>query len=313
MKIRKRFIAHEYVPRLDVFLTGSLPAMSRTQIGKLIVENAVLLNNKPVSRKNQEVHPGDTVELEILQPEIAEYHPTFQFRRLYEDDFILIIDKPAGISIHKGSGEKQETILDAFQYYYPQVMDIPDEDRPGIVHRLDRETSGILILAKEHLTMKRLQKQFKRREVIKTYLALASGHMRYITGTIDAPIIRHPRHRTRYTATTWDNPNAEKARDAITEYSVIRQFEDFSYLRLTPQTGRTHQLRVHLAHTGNPILGDNVYGRNHPYDHLALHAWRIEFRHPVTGSVLVSYSPIPTHFWDYMRRRLREQPPKNLK
>lgn len=303
MDHHKRFIAREAYTRLDRFLDDQLPEMSRSKIQKLIKDNHVQINSQPVNRKNREIQPGDTVDLEIPQQEEIEYHPSLPLApmKLYEDDYLLIIDKPAGISVHKGAGEQHETILDIFRYHYPQVNDIPDEERPGIVHRLDKETSGVLLLAKDVRTMRRLQKQFKRREVHKTYLALAAGKVRFRSGTIDAPIIRHPRHRTKYTVTDWDNPLSENAREAETRYAVIRQFDTFCYVQLMPLTGRTHQLRVHLAHLGNPVLGDTVYGRRFPFERMALHAHSIEFQHPITGNGIASFSPFPAIFREYIK------------
>jgi 23S rRNA pseudouridine1911/1915/1917 synthase len=307
VNIHKRFTAKKTYPRLDHFLVESLPDMSRSQIAKLIKENKVKLNNEPVKKKSPEILADDVVEIEIFQPEKKEYHPSFEFKKLYEDQYLLIIDKPAGIPVHKGAGEDVETILDVFRYNYPRVNEIKsagidaDAERPGIVHRLDRDTSGILLLAKDIVTMRRLQKQFKRREVRKTYLALVSGHMRYRSGTIDAPIVRSPRHRTRFIVLDKGHEVKGNAREAITDYYVIREYRDFSYVRLSPHTGRTHQLRVHLSHAGNPILGDRVYGKATSFERLALHAYSIEFTHPITGLTMVSYSPFPPLFREFIK------------
>ena len=305
MNIHKRFTAKKTYPRLDHFLVESLPEMSRSQIVKLIKDDKVKLNNEPVKKKSPEILADDVVEIEIFRPEKKEYHPTFEFKKLYEDPYLLIIDKPAGIPVHKGAGEEVETILDAFRYHYPQVNEIvcadADADRPGIVHRLDKDTSGILLLAKDIVTMRRLQKQFKRREVKKTYLALVSGRMRYRSGTIDAPIVRSPRNRTRFIVLDKGHEVKGNAREAITDYYVIREYRDFSYVRLSPHTGRTHQLRVHLSHAGNPILGDRVYGKATSFERLALHAYSIEFTHPITGLTMVSYSPFPPVFREYLK------------
>jgi len=286
---------------LDHFLNESLPDISRSQIEKLIKGNRVTLNHQPVTRKNSEIVVGDIVDIELPQPDKKEYTPSFELKKLFEDQYVLIINKPAGVSVHKGAGEQQETILDVFHFFYPHVKEIADTDRPGIVHRLDKETSGILILAKDLISMKRLQQQFKRREIKKTYLALVSGGMRYRSGTIDAPIVRSPRNRTRYIVTDWDQKLAENAREAITDYFVVREYQNFSFVRLMPRTGRTHQLRVHLSHYGNPILGDRVYGKGTSFERLALHAYGIEFHHPITGHLIMSYSPLPFLFREFLK------------
>jgi 23S rRNA pseudouridine1911/1915/1917 synthase len=306
MSQRKRFNADKKYSRLDHFLNESIPDISRSQIEKFIKGNRVKLNHQLVSRKNIEIAAGDIVDIELPQPEKKEYDPSIELKKLYEDQYILIINKPAGISVHKGAGEQQETLLDVFGYFYPQIKEIEGTERPGIVHRLDKDTSGILILAKDKISMNRLQKQFKRREVKKTYLALVSGRMRYRNGTIDAPIVRSPRNRTRYIVTNWEHELAKNAREAITEYSVIREYQNFSFVRLMPRTGRTHQLRVHLSHYGNPILGDRVYGKGTrtTFERLALHAYGIEFYHPITGHLIVSYSPVPFIFRNFLKRAM---------
>jgi 23S rRNA pseudouridine1911/1915/1917 synthase len=305
-KMKKRFKAQKDYPRLDHFLNASLKDFSRSRVGKLIRDGHVKLNHQPVSKKNIHIRVGDIVDLELAEPEPKDLQqqPSIELNKLFEDDYLLIIDKPWGISVHPGSGEHVETILDIFRYYYPQVEEIKETVRPGIVHRLDKDTSGVLLLAKDFITMKRLQKQFKRREVKKTYLALVHGRMRYRNGTIDAPIGRSHRHRTRYKVIEVGSSNAEsiKAREAITEFSVIRQYQDFSLVKLFPLTGRTHQVRVHLSSYGNPILGDPVYGKGHTFERLALHAYSLEFTHPVTGNLIYSYSVFPGVFRNFLRQ-----------
>jgi 23S rRNA pseudouridine1911/1915/1917 synthase len=303
VNIHKRFIAKKKYSRLDHFLVESLPGMSRNQITKLIKENLVKLNQQTISKKSPEILVDDLVEIEIPRLEKKEYQPSFELQKLFEDQYLLIIDKPAGIPVHKGAGEEVETILDVFRYSYPQVNEITGAyaDRPGIVHRLDKDTSGILLLAKDIVTMRRLQKQFKRREIQKTYLALVSGKMRYRSGTIDAPIMRSPKNRTRFIVVDKDNKSSLNAREAVTEYFVLREFHDFSYVRLNPHTGRTHQLRVHLSHAGNPVLGDKVYGKATSFERLALHAYSIEFTHPITGLRLIAYSPFPSIFREFLQ------------
>ncbi|UCH96581.1 MAG: RluA family pseudouridine synthase [Candidatus Aminicenantes bacterium] len=305
--MRKRFKANKDYPRLDHFLTESLKSMSRSRVVKLINEGRVKLNNQPMGKKNIHIRVGDVLDVELEEPEQKEhrYQPFIELKKLFEDDYLLILDKPGGISVHPGSGERGETMLDIFRYYYPQINEIKDTDRPGIVHRLDKDTSGVLLLAKDLITMKRLQKQFKRREVKKTYLALVHGQVRYRNGTIDAPIGRSPRHRTRYKVIEAGSLAAEisKAREAITEFSVIRQYQDFSFVKLSPLTGRTHQLRVHLSYYGNPILGDTTYGKkgkNRTFERLALHAYSLEFHHPITGNVIYSYSMFPEVFRNFL-------------
>ena len=149
-------------------------------------------------------------------------------------------------------------MLDIFRFHYPQIAEMADQERPGIVHRLDKDTSGVLILAKSEEALERMQELFQEREMQKTYLALVKGHMRFRNGTIDLPLARSLKNRARFEVVGEDR---EDRREAVTDFSVIREFEKFTYVRLMPQTGRTHQLRVHLAHFGNPVLGDILYGK----------------------------------------------------
>jgi 23S rRNA pseudouridine1911/1915/1917 synthase len=177
---------------------------------------------------------------------------------------------------------------------------------------LDRDTSGVLILAKDSKSLKRMQRQFKRREVRKTYLALVDGKMRYKNGVFDAPIIRHPKRRKLYTVSKQEDTTG--AREAVTEYSLIYEFADFSYVRLHPVTGRTHQIRVHLRHNGTPVLGDPLYGDASTMDRLALHAASVEFTHPESGNRILVTSPLPTDMRNHMRgkfpARSVEPPPR---
>lgn len=319
MEQHKRFIAREHYSRLDHFLNESLPDMSRSKVVKLINEGHFSLNGTPVTKKNQEVILGDVVDMVMAEEEKQEYRPSFELRKLFEDQYLLIIDKPCGVPVHPGSGEQMETILDVFRFHYPQVSEISDGDnRPGIVHRLDKDTSGVLVLAKDLITMKRIQKQFKRREVHKVYYALTAGELRYRNGTIDAPIARSLRHRTRFIAMEQGDAGYDNAREAVTEFSVIRYYPvgNFSLVKLFPHTGRTHQLRVHLTHYGNPILGDPLYGKNKriqkskgknpvaQFGRLGLHAYSIEFMHPHTGNIIQSFSELPPVFRDFLRLKV---------
>ncbi len=304
----KRFTASKAYSRLDIFIHECFPGMSRSQIAKWIEENRFQLNRQPVKKKSTEIKAGDIIDIELVDPVQKEYHPGLELKKLFEDDYLLIIEKPCGISVHPGSGEKNETILDVFKYYYPQITQIPDKDRPGIVHRLDKDTSGVLILAKDMITMGRLQKQFKRRKVHKTYLAIVSGLVRYRNGTIDAPIVRSTHHRTKFNVV---NPleineyTETHAREAVTEYSVIfyDTTRNITFLRLHPISGRTHQIRVHLAHIGHPVLGDKIYGKRDSFPRLALHAYSIEFQHPMSKNTLHATSIFPDSLRKFLKNK----------
>ena len=298
----------ERQPRIDRFLAQSLPGVSRSRIEGWIAQGRVRLNGTPVHRKNTSLQPGDRIELELPVPTAPAPPETAADRekeppRLFEDETLLVIDKPAGMLVHPGAGSNEETVLHWFRRRYPQAEAMAEDDRPGIVHRLDRDTSGVLILAKNPIARKRLQKQFKRREVRKTYLALVEGRMRFLSGTVDAPLRRHRDLRTRRSVAR--NPDDPEARAAVTEYRVLLQFPHFSLLRLFPHTGRTHQIRVHLRHLGNPILGDSLYGRRDSFPRLALHAHAIRLRHPVSGCLLTVRSPLPPILRNHVVAALR--------
>jgi 23S rRNA pseudouridine1911/1915/1917 synthase len=289
----------EHWDRIDHYLAAVLQPMSRSHIEKMIKNQQVKLNGAPLLKKSQEVIPGDRIDVEAeIEAEIV-YAPSRPLRKLFEDEWLLVIDKPTGLAVHPGAGEKQETILDIFRFHYPQISEMSDPERPGIVHRLDKDTSGVLILAKTEEALDRMQELFQEREMQKTYLALVTGAMRFRNGTIDLPLARSLKQRARFEVVGEDRADR---REAVTDFSVICEFEKFTYVRLMPKTGRTHQLRVHLSHFGNSVLGDILYGktRRRDFPRLALHAYQIEFVHPFTGSGVRVTSPLPADLRKYM-------------
>jgi len=299
VKKKLTFSVKEYWERIDHYLTTVLQSLSRSRIEKLIKNRQVTLNGTVLLKKSQEIFPGDRIVVEIVSAEQSVYAPSRPLQKLFEDEWLLVIDKPSGLTVHPGAGEKQETVLDIFRFHYPQISAMADQERPGIVHRLDKDTSGVLILAKSEEAQERMQALFQEREMQKTYLALVKGRLRFLNGTIDLPLGRSLKHRARFEVVGEDR---EDRRDAVTDFSVIRAFEKFSYVRLMPHTGRTHQLRVHLAHFGNPVLGDILYGNRKQLDlpRLGLHAYAIEFTHPFTGNGVRVTSPLPADLRGYL-------------
>jgi 23S rRNA pseudouridine1911/1915/1917 synthase len=296
--------------RIDHFLNESFPSLSRSKIEKLIKGNHVQINRRTITKKHTPVRPHDLVEIEYPDESPSEIPRKDDVRQIewikgFEDDYLLVIDKPAGISVHPGSGKPQTTILDIFRSRYPQIESMKNTDRPGIVHRLDKDTSGVLILAKDQSTMKKMQNKFKNREIKKEYLALVEGKMRYKNGSIELPIARHEKNRKKFTVLR--HPDYDRSRPAVTGYSVLLEFNHSSFIRLTPLTGRTHQLRVHLSHQGNPILGDSIYGHVQNLDRLALHAAKVEFSHPVTGNIITVNSGLPLRLLRYIQEQIREK------
>ena len=199
---------------------------------------------------------------------------------LFEDDDIAVIDKPAGIAVHPGAGNRRGTLVNALLHHCPTLSGIGGEQRPGIVHRLDKETSGCIVIAKNDFAHQKLSQQFAGRKVLKIYRALVSGHLKAKSGLIETPIGRHPVHRKKMAVVP-----ATRGRPAKTSYRVLREFEDASLVECTLHTGRTHQIRVHLKHIGHPLLGDKVYAPKTAgaFPRQMLHAWKLGFFHPRTG------------------------------
>ena len=289
-----KFRAKTYFKRLDVFLNEKIDDLSRSEISKIILNEKVSINGEIAKKKNLPVEENDIVKIIIAEKKIFSdnYIPKIELEKLYEDDHILIINKPSGMLVHPGSGIRNETIMDIFLYNYPETKaDIPDSDRPGIVHRLDKDTTGVLILAKDERTMALLQEKFRLREMQKTYTALVHGIPRFLNGTIDLSI-----GRSRKSKTTFVISDEEDARDAVTDYSIKETFDKCALLELYPKTGRTHQLRVHMASQKTPIIGDITYGKRDNERNMFLHASKIEFIHPITGDEISVECPLPEYF-----------------
>ncbi|HDP95031.1 MAG TPA: RluA family pseudouridine synthase [Candidatus Aminicenantes bacterium] len=290
--------------RLDRCLAALFPQLSRSRIEKCIAIGNAYLNNHVEKRKSRTVHSGDLLELEVLPEKTEVPDSKTNLHLLYRDEDILIIHKPVGIAVHPGAGERQETILDIFLRDYPEAAVMcADTERPGIVHRLDRDTSGVLILARHRRSMRRLMRQFSQRRIHKSYLGLVYGVPRIPIGVIDLPLVRSRRDRRRITVAR--RPNEIGVREAVTRYELLLRLGDCALLRLDPLTGRTHQLRVHMRHAETPILGDDWYGKGGPpFPRLALHAHNIRFKHPESETILHAFSPMPAEFTAFIRSRL---------
>lgn len=303
---KKVFRAKYSVPRLDHFLRDSINSISRSKIEKAIIEGNVKINEKICIKKNNDVNIGDKIEI-ILPSETDKFieNREFSFHKLFEDDHILVINKPPGISVHKGAGIREVTISDYFKLFYPE-LDIPgDKDRPGIVHRLDKGTSGTMILAKSAKAFHTLQKQFRKREINKIYCAVLKGQLRFRSGTIDIPLIRNPKDRRKFMVDQGED--SDNSRDALTKYKTRFKFNNSSYVFIKLHTGRTHQIRVHMAHLGNSVLGDELYGIKAGFSRLALHAYSIQFIHPADKSLTItSNAPVPAEFIDYFKSEIKK-------
>ncbi len=277
--------------RLDQFLAASVPALSRSRLQALIREGHVTLNGAIV-KPNAKLRAADAVALAEPAPTPAATRPeAIALDVLFEDDDLIVLNKPAGMVVHPAAGNWDGTIVNALLHHCPALSGIGGTQRPGIVHRLDKETSGCLVAAKNDLAHQALARQFAGREVTKIYLALAAGIFALRSGTIDAPIGRHPVQRKKMTVVALD-----RGRHARTDYRVLAPIAGGTLVECTLHTGRTHQIRVHLKHLGHPILGDEVYGKRAGFSRQMLHAWKLGFMHPRSGERMNFQAPIPPDF-----------------
>ena len=306
---RHRFIvaSGEEGLRLDLFLTKKVPEISRAQIQRAVAEGRVLVNDRPI-KAGRKVKAADVVAISIPEARPSEAMPeAIPLTILYEDSSLLVIDKPAGMVVHPAAGHAGGTLVNALLHHCRDLSGIGGVLRPGIVHRLDKGTSGLMVVAKSDAAHRGLADQFKRREVKKTYLAMVYGNPREDEGRIEASVGRHPRDRKKMSTT------APRGRPAVTHWCVRERFASAALLEVDIETGRTHQIRVHLTDLGYPVVGDTVYSgtgriRNvadtavragiKALDRQALHAWRLSFTHPVTGEALRFCSPLPKDMAD---------------
>jgi len=287
-------LAHGAGRRLDVFLSAHLLELSRAQIQKLIADQKVRLN-KTWTKPSHILKEGDIVDVDSREmsrksPLLPENIP---LDIIYSDEHIVVLNKPAGLVVHPGAGVEAGTLVNALIHHFPGIEQVGHPERPGIVHRLDKETSGVMVIARTDKAYSELKRQFKAREVEKVYLGLVRGHVQVSDGRIDWALGRHPRHRQRISIRT------KKPKAALTLYSVKKTFPEFTLLEIKPVTGRTHQIRVHFAAAGHPIVGDARYGgkdRTGGKQRLFLHAWHIVFTHPLSKTLLEFYAPLPPEF-----------------
>lgn len=276
--------------RLDIFLSEKINELTRSQVQRFIEERRVKVEG--IARKpSYKLKSGEKVEVEYELAAPQEIQPeSIPVEVLYSDDHLAIIDKPPGMVVHPGAGKRHHTLVNSLLYRFPDIKEVGPEERPGIVHRLDKETSGLMVVARSLKAYELLQQQFRKREVEKTYLGLIRGRMPEKKGKICWSIGRHVKHGERISVKT------KKPREAETYYSVQEEYEEFSLLEIKPLTGRTHQIRVHMAASGHPLAGDTRYGRRKSkpsIPRLFLHASRISFIHPETQEKVEFSSPLP--------------------
>ena len=278
--------------RIDKFISDNVEELTRSAVQGLMEKGNILVCGKTVS-KNYKLRDGDTVEVEIPEPEPMDALPEdIPLDIVYEDSDLLVVNKPKGMVVHPAHGNHSGTLVNALLHHCGDSLSgINGVIRPGIVHRIDKNTSGLLIVAKNDAAHLHLAEQIKVHSFTREYEAVASGYFKETEGTIDAPIGRHKTDRKKMCVTT------ENSRNAVTHYSVIRQYGGYAHVRLRLETGRTHQIRVHLAYIGHPVLGDDVYGKAYKgIEGQCLHARKIGFIHPTTGEYMEFTSELPDYF-----------------
>ena len=286
--------------RLDAFLARSVPDLSRSAAQKLIEEGLVTRNGKP-GKKNDKLNVGDAVSYEIPEPKAVDIAPKeMPLDIVYEDDDLLVINKPKGLVVHPAAGHSDDTLVNGLLYALgDDLSGINGELRPGIVHRIDKDTSGLLAVAKNDLAHTVLASQLKDHSMARTYEAIVCGVIKEDSGTVDATIGRHPSDRKKMCVTQ------RNSKPAVTHWEVIRRYRGYTHIRCKLETGRTHQIRVHMAYIGHPILGDTVYGHKKPelgQSSQCLHAGTLCFAHPRDGHPVVVYAELPQYFQDVLKK-----------
>lgn len=285
--------------RLDVFLADRFSDLSRSRIQKLIKEGDVQVNGKP-SKPNYAVEKGD--EIRVCIPELKELEVIPQeipFQIVYEDSDVIVVNKPQGMVVHPAAGNYEGTLVNALLYYCRDLSGINGVMRPGIVHRIDKDTSGLLMVAKNDLAHLGLAKQIKDHSLTRIYRAIVHGSVAEPAGIIDAPIGRHPVQRKKMAVVL------KNSKRAVTHYIVLERFDGYSYIEARLETGRTHQIRVHMSYLGYPVVGDPLYGPkkgNFDLKGQALHAAVLGFNHPRTGKFLEFEAPLPEYFEELLEK-----------
>ena len=286
--------------RLDAFLARSVENLSRSGAQKLLDEGCVLRCGKP-GKKNDKLNIGDQISLTMPEPKTVDIAPReMELDIVYEDEDVLVINKPKGLVVHPAAGHQDDTLVNGLLFAMgDDLSGINGELRPGIVHRIDKDTSGLLAVAKNDLAHTMLASQLKDHSMARTYEAIVCGNLKENSGTVDAPIGRHPTDRKKMCVT------ARNSKDAVTHWEVVARYRGYTHIRCKLETGRTHQIRVHMAHIGHPILGDAVYGRKKPelgQTSQCLHAGALCFRHPRDLRPVMVFAPLPEYFQEVLKK-----------
>ena len=286
--------------RIDSFLSETLPGQTRSAVQRLLLSGDITVGGRAAS-KNDKINAGDEITVRIPEPVLMEAKPqNIPLDIVYEDDDLLVVNKQKGMVVHPAAGNYDGTLVNALLYHCGDSLSgIGGVLRPGIVHRIDKDTSGLLIVAKNDFAHQGLARQIKEHSFHREYEAVVHGTIKNDEGSVDAPIGRHPTERKRMAVTEKNSKNA------VTFYRVLARYPGFTHLRLRLMTGRTHQIRVHMAYLGHPVAGDTVYGPKKAEPGLCgqcLHARHIGFVHPRTGGWLEFESPLPPYFTEFLRK-----------
>lgn len=286
--------------RLDAFLARCVPDLSRSGAQRLLEEDCVTLNGKK-AKKNDRLNPGDKISLEIPDPQPVDIvAKDIPLEIVYEDEDVLVINKPKGLVVHPAAGHQDDTLVNGLLFAKAgELSGINGELRPGIVHRIDKDTSGLLAVAKNDLAHTILASQLKDHSMARTYEAIVCGNLKEDSGTVDAPIGRHPTDRKKMCVT------ARNSKAAVTHWEVVARYRGYTHIRCRLETGRTHQIRVHMASIGHPLLGDSVYGPKKTAFGIreqVLHAKELGFIHPVTGERMFFDSSLPENFAEALKK-----------
>lgn len=286
--------------RIDTFLVSNLTDISRSRIQKLIEENQITVNDKNIN-KNYKLKENDSIIIQIQQPKEIEILPeNIPLDIIYEDNDVILVNKPQNMVVHPANGHYTHTLVNGLMYHCKDNLSgINGVMRPGIVHRIDKDTSGILIVAKNDKAHNSLSNQLKDHSMTRVYYAVVCGNLKNDKGTINAPIGRHPIDRKKMAVTLKNSKNA------VTHYEVINRFKKYTLIRLKLETGRTHQIRVHMSHIGHPLLGDIVYGnQKQPFNLTGqtLHAKILGFLHPTTNKYMEFETHLPNYFEDILKK-----------
>ena len=286
--------------RLDGFLSRALPDLSRSAAQKLLEQGLVLRNGKP-GKKNDRLEAGDEISVTLPEPKPLDVPATkMELDIVYEDEDVLVINKPKGLVVHPAAGHQEDTLVNGLLYAKGDSLSgINGILRPGIVHRIDKDTSGLLAIAKNDLAHTVLASQLKDHTMARTYEAIVCGSFKEDSGTVDAPIGRHPSDRKKMCVT------ARNSKNAVTHWEVVDRYPGYTHIRCKLETGRTHQIRVHMARIGHPILGDTIYGHKKPelgQDSQVLHAGILCFAHPRDGHPVIVAAELPEYFKEVLEK-----------